>query len=608
MDRNVITATILIALIIVVWMTFLTPDRPVEVPPDAGREDNRFLPDDDTIQPPKELQVPGSVPEIVEGDSTILGTQDGVIREITVENDLYTAVFSTRGGTLLSFKLKEYKKFEEDSHVEMIDSTKEGALSMVFTTPGNRIYDTRSFVFETDYSASRMVLRDDPQDLKFTTVIGEGTLTFRYTFEPGTYEIKLSIEQENAETFIALHGYELQWNGGLPFTEGNHELETQHSGAFVRTGGEVEKLVLTSDSYLEGSYRGDIDWVAVKNKYFIAAIIPDVPTRGSDLIGERQLEIEDPLLRLDFVASILVPLDLNGPGKFRIYVGPMEMNRIDRYDLGLYDTVDFGWDFFETVTRPLAKYFFIPIFALLGGWLPNYGLVIIIFSILIKVLLYPLTKKSFKSMARMKELQPRMEAIKEKYANDPQKQQQATMKMYKETGVNPLGGCLPMFLQYPIIIALWQFLPQSIALRQQGFLWATDLSAPDIIMNLPFTIPMYGNFVAGFTLLMGLSMAVQMQFTPTSGSAVQAKIFMYVMPVFISVIFNKFASGLSLYYLCYNVLTAIQQKLIASQQKAESAAEPDETENNSRRKGVGKRTRHTKSARAKGRPASRKGW
>ena len=124
MDRNVITATILIALIIVVWMTFLTPDRPVEVPPDAGREDNRFLPDDDTIQPPKELQVPGSVPEIVEGDSTILGTQDGVIREITVENDLYTAVFSTRGGTLLSFKLKEYKKFEEDSHVEMIDSRK----------------------------------------------------------------------------------------------------------------------------------------------------------------------------------------------------------------------------------------------------------------------------------------------------------------------------------------------------------------------------------------------------------------------------------------------------------------------------------------------------
>jgi len=591
----------------VVWMTFLTPDRPIDVPLDPDREDSRSLPEDDAFQAPTQIPVPGAIPEIVEGDSTILGAQEGDIREITVDTDLYTAVFSTRGGTLLSLKLKEYHKFEEETPVEMVDSTKEGAISMIFTTPDNRIYDTRSFVFETEYSASRMVLSDGPKDLQFSTLVGDGRLTLRYSFEPGTYEIKLSVEHENALSFIAQGGYELVWNGGLPFTEGNHQLETQHSGAFVRTGGEVEKLVLTSDTYLEGSYRGDIDWVAVKNKYFIAAIIPDVTTRGSELIGERQLELEDPLLRLDFVASVLVPIDESRSEDFRIYMGPMEMNRIDRYGLSLYDTVDFGWDFFETVTRPLAKYFFIPVFALLGGWIGNYGLVIIIFSILIKVLLYPLTKKSFKSMARMKELQPRMEAIKEKYANDPQKQQQATMKMYKETGVNPLGGCLPMFLQYPIIIALWQFLPQSIALRQQGFLWAADLSAPDVILNLPFTIPMYGDFVAGFTLLMGLSMAVQMQFTPSAGSGAQAKIFMYVMPVFISVIFNKFASGLSLYYLCYNVLTAAQQKLIASQQKAESEAAPAETENNSRRGGSGKRTRDAKSSKAKSRPASRKG-
>jgi len=591
----------------VVWMTFLTPDRPIDVPLDPDREDSRSLPEDDAFQAPTQIPVPGAIPEIVEGDSTILGAQEGDIREITVDTDLYTAVFSTRGGTLLSLKLKEYHKFEEETPVEMVDSTKEGAISMIFTTPDNRIYDTRSFVLETEYTASRLVLSDGPKDLRFTTLVGDGRLTLRYSFEPGTYEIKLSVEHENALSFIAQGGYELVWNGGLPFTEGNHQLETQHSGAFVRTGGEVEKLVLTSDTYLEGSYRGDIDWVAVKNKYFIAAIIPDVTTRGSELIGERQLELEDPLLRLDFVASVLVPIDESRSEDFRIYMGPMEMNRIDRYGLSLYDTVDFGWDFFETVTRPLAKYFFIPVFALLGGWIGNYGLVIIIFSILIKVLLYPLTKKSFKSMARMKELQPRMEAIKEKYANDPQKQQQATMKMYKETGVNPLGGCLPMFLQYPIIIALWQFLPQSIALRQQGFLWAADLSAPDVILNLPFTIPMYGDFVAGFTLLMGLSMAVQMQFTPSAGSGAQAKIFMYVMPVFISVIFNKFASGLSLYYLCYNVLTAAQQKLIASQQKAESEAAPAETENNSRRGGSGKRTRDAKSSKAKSRPASRKG-
>jgi len=188
-----------------------------------------------------------------------------------------------------------------------------------------------------------------------------------------------------------------------------------------------------------------------------------------------------------------------------------------------------------------------------------------VLAFLIKLVLYPLTKTSFKSMAKMRELQPRMEVIKEKYADNPQKQQEAMMKMYKETGVNPLGGCLPMLLQYPVIIALWQFLPQAIELRQQGFLWAQDLSAPDFILSLPFSIPMYGDAVAGFTLLMGISMVFQMKLSMTNQNNAQAKIFTYVFPVMIFVIFNRLASGLNLYYLCYNVLTAAQQKVINKQ-------------------------------------------
>ena len=139
------------------------------------------------------------------------------------------------------------------------------------------------------------------------------------------------------------------------------------------------------------------------------------------------------------------------------------------------------------------------------------------------------------------------------------------MKMYKETGVNPLGGCLPMLLQYPIIIALWQFLPQAIEIRQQGFLWAADLSAPDVILSLPFTIPLYGDFVSGFTVLMGLSMIVQMRLQGNMSANPQAKIFTYVFPVMIFVIFNRLAAGLNLYYLCYNVLSAAQQKVINRQ-------------------------------------------
>src|SRR5690606_32543108 len=144
-------------------------------------------------------------------------------------------------------------------------------------------------------------------------------------------------------------------------------------------------------------------------------------------------------------------------------------------------------------------------------WLPNYGIVIIVFSILMKIALYPRTRSSFKNMARMRVRQPNMEAIKAKYPYGPRKKQQAMMSLCSETGINPLGGCLPMLLQWPVLIALYQFIPQSIELRQAGFLWANDLSAPDVILRLPFSIPFYGDFVAGFTLLMGISMIVQMK-------------------------------------------------------------------------------------------------
>jgi len=221
------------------------------------------------------------------------------------------------------------------------------------------------------------------------------------------------------------------------------------------------------------------------------------------------------------------------------------------------------------MTRPLAKFLFIPMLSYLGGYLP-YGIVVILMAVFVKMLVYPLTKKSYRSMAQMRELQPQMEKIKEKHGDDPQKQQEEMMNLYRETGVNPLGGCLPMILQYPIIIALYQFIPQSIQLRQQSFLWAADLSAPDKILMLPFEIPFLGDYLAGFTLLMGLSMVVTMRLQSTPGAAGgQAKLLMYGMPVFIFFIFNQFASALSLYYLFYNIVTAAQQKWINYQLEKE---------------------------------------
>ena len=586
----------------------LTPD-PVTVPDVVGiAEDSteQIKTVEPLFQIPEAI-VPGQAPVFAPGDSTVMGSQEGVVREIVVDSDFYTATFSTRGATITSMSLKSYTKFESDEAVQLIDTTKGGAIGLAFMSPNSRNHDTRTFTFESS-APSRITLGDAPVELAFRTEVGAGAIIKRYTLTRGSYEIGLSVDFESPESFLIQNNYEIVWNGGLPFTEGNHQIEIRNSGAFARSGGEVESITLDSEADDEFPVNGRVDWVAVKNKYFMAAIIPLVEARDAELIGERFGEIDDADVRLDFVASLQIPITDSEADQFRLYLGPMEFKKINAYGVGLYDTVDLGWNVLEALTRPLAKWIFIPTFAFLSRFIPNYGLILIVFSILIKLLFYPLTKKSFRSMAKMKELQPRMEAIKEKYRDDPQKQQKATMKMYKETGVNPLGGCMPMLLQYPIIITLWMFLPQAIEIRQQGFLWATDLSAPDVILNLPFALPVYGDFVAGFTLLMGLSMIFQMKIQATPGSGAQQKMFMYLMPVMMLVIFNKFASGLSLYYLCYNVLTAVQQKFINHQLHKENE-EAKEAKGSG-----GMKTKHpprqkrkslTTNGRAKARPAKK---
>jgi len=210
-----------------------------------------------------------------------------------------------------------------------------------------------------------------------------------------------------------------------------------------------------------------------------------------------------------------------------------------------------------------VKWVIIPVITTLGDWTGNYGLAIILFALLIKIALYPLTKKSFESMAAMRELQPEMKALQEKYKDEPQKQQEATLKLFKKAKVNPLGGCLPNLLQLPVLVTLWKFFQNAIEIRGESFLWADDLSAPDVVLNLPFEIPFFGDFVAGFVLLMTAAMVVQMQVSGQGGAAnPQMKILQYVFPVMLLVIFNRFASGLSLYYLVYNVLSIAQQFMI----------------------------------------------
>lgn len=568
MDRNVVTATVLITLILLVWFYFITP--PLPPPTDPQTTDSTLVSQDPVEATPPTENLPAPVPLVVV-DSTIAGAQEGEEQIITVNTDLYEAQFSTKGATLVSFILKEFKQFDQETPVQIVDTTKAGALGLFFTTPASRNVDTRTFFFDADTDQINLSEGDGPATLTFSARVGTGQINQTYTFTPGSYEVGLSVEQQNADSYTTRDGYELFWDGGVPFSEASPETEAIKTASYARTGADVVGITLDGETYEEQGLRGEVSWVGVKNQYFAAIIMPSGETRGAELIGERYGELDDPDLKEDYEARLQMPAATGAVDEFRLYLGPMEYNRISAYDLDLYDMVDYGWDFFEFMTRPVAKFIFIPVFNFLDNFIPNYGIIIIIMAFLIKGAVYPLTKKSYRSMAEMRELQPQLEALKEKYSDNPQKQQEATMKLYRESGVNPLGGCMPMLFQYPIIIALWQFLPQSIEIRQQGFLWAHDLSAPDIILNLPFNIPLYGDFVAGFCLLMGLSMIVQMRLQASPTTNPQAKMFMYFMPVMIFFIFNKWASGLNLYYLCYNVLTAIQQKFINRSIEAEKA-------------------------------------
>lgn len=581
MDRNAVTASILIGLILVVWMTWLSPEPPPQnepVPADGMVE----LGEPDPLEAEPEDD-PTTVLPPVSSDTLLASSQTGDARQVVVQTDLYTATFSTKGATLTSFQLRTYTKFDQVTPVEIVSQAEAGALGMMFTTARGANLDTRTLYFEPVGGMPSDTLRvgEGGATLAFEARIGDGILRQTYSFGLDSYEVGLDVSA-SGDAILARDGYELFWDGGLPFSEGDPEDEALRSGAHARSGGDIVSVELGGDLEEEARPSGLVDWVAVKDKYFAAILIPSQETRGAELLGETYGgEETGQTVWENFEVRLLMPA-LTETDTYRMYIGPMEYGRINDYDLDLYSMVDLGWDFFEILTRPLARFVFVPAFTFLGGVLPNFGLAIIALAFLIKLVLFPLTRSSYRSMAKMRELQPKMQEIKEEYGDDPQKQQQAMMRMYKETGANPIGGCLPMLLQYPIIIALWQYLPQSIQIRQQGFLWANDLSAPDVILNLPFEIPFYGDFVAGFTVLMGLSMVVQMklQMSPSAASNPQMKIMTYVFPIMIFVIFNRFASGLSLYYLCYNVLTAGQQYFInkeihAEQEKKEAEAPPE---------------------------------
>jgi YidC/Oxa1 family membrane protein insertase len=548
MDKKTLLAFLLIAIVLIMMPYYMKLMAPQEQP---------ITPSDPvTTMPARTVEqienaTDFSAPPVVDRATpeTYVSVQPHTAeRIVSVETPLYIATISNKnGGAFTSFLLKKYEATDSTS-VQLVDNFNNnnllfGAMSvdgipLILRDPWDLKESGKNF----------NVVRNS-KSLTFTTKVLGKNITKTLTFDPNSYIIDISFDLSSIKDQISQGVYSLSWNGGLPATQKNLKDELFYYKAYAYQGDELSSEKLRKTKTLDEEYRGQTNWVGTRNKYFLAAIIPTQKAVGAHFSGTFETEVP----KFDISVSQQVSSD----NSFSLYLGPLEYKNVSSLGVELEKTMSMG----ISIIRPISRGVLAALVAM-HKVIPNYGVVLIIFSILIKIIVYPLTRKSYQSMRAMSTLQPKLKALKEKHAKDPQKLNKATMALYKEEGVNPMGGCLPMLIQMPLLFALFQVFRSTIELRGEPFiLWITDLSAPDTLFEI-------GGFPINILpLLMGISMLLQQRMTPTTGQAGQQKQMMYFMNIFFIFIFYKFPSGLNLYYTLFNVLTILQQKYLTPSQQ-----------------------------------------
>ncbi len=560
MERTQTIGFVLIFLVLMGWLWLNTPapEPPPETISGAVSGDSA-APGKTTETKQTEAPVSASETEPSSGGEFFGGADQGSERIITIRSDLYRAVLSTKGARIQQWELTEYQTWSGHP-VQLVDFTK-GDLSMLFGTSDGKTLTTDVLYFDATDVPAEIVL--DSKNFKFEInftlkASNGGRLIKTYRFQNDIYGVDVVYTFDRLNNVIANYEYEITWDNGVPFAERNSVDESGFAGAYAFAGQELTEIDASDiGERVEKAFGGQVDWVSIRNKYFAAAMVPVYPeTEGAILQGTRRSVVDEGVIE-DYAMALRMPF--KGSAKessmVRLYLGPLEHETLGTYDAQLEKMMSLGWAW---IIRPIAEYIFLPLFTSIHYVVPNWGIVIIIFSIIIKIVLHPLTKTSMRSMKRMQALQPLMEELKEKYKDEPQKMNQAVMGLYKEYGVNPAGGCLPLLLQMPILYALFAMFRSAIELRQAEFVgWITDLSVPDVLFTLPFKLPLFGlDEVSGIALLMGVSMFVQQKMSVKDP---RQKMMVWMMPVMFTLLFNSFPSGLNLYYAVFNVLSIGQQ-------------------------------------------------
>ena len=493
---------------------------------------------------------------------TFANAAQGEERLVTLQNKKIRLALSTHGGAIKRAELLEYHASGDSINPLCLFRGDESAFGFTLITANNRILQTGNLFFTP-------VETNDPRKviLRLPTASKDAWLDFVYDLSDD-YMVHLALEPHNMQTELAqnITSLELQWRQLIPQQEQGRKFEERYAQLqYMLVGGDIEKLSESKNDSQKESTR--VKWIGYKDQFFSTVLIADNAFASTEFLSVPQSKQSGYIK--EYTTHTSVPFDLNGKTitGFRFYMGPNHYHTLKAYDDGvakedrlhLNKLVPLGWKIVSWINVILV----IPMFDLFSSWGLHIGIVILLMTIVIKLIILPFVFVSYKSSAKMRALKPQIDAINEKFPADKmQERQQATMQLYQQAGVNPMSGCLPMLFQFPVLMAMFWFLPTAIELRGKSLLWAPDLSTYDAVFHWSTNIPLLGDHLSLFCLLMTICNIaytfITMQSQATDPNMKFMKYMMYAMPLMFLFIFNDYAAGLSYYYLVSLFITILQ--------------------------------------------------
>jgi len=476
---------------------------------------------------------------------------------ISIQNSKLKIKFNSLGGQIVELSLKDFTNHKGDSLYIIKNNNN---FNVEFKTKDGRSFNSSDFIFEPELSTKNF-----KQVVTYRAKIGQNkNIEFIYELSADDFMINFRIKSEGLSPVLSNdQKNKFSWN--LKAFRNSRSIEYENWYTELTYGYEDEKMSYLSSSSSDEDDIEKVDWIGYKQHFFNAILVPENQIKNVFFSSENLVSSEDKnqIYTKNYFSEY--EFDSNGEinENFKLYFGPSEFNTLNSYNLGIEKSIYFGWGIFGWIN----KYIFNPLFEFLSSYFPH-GISIIIMTILVRLAMSPVTYKSYVSQIKMKTLRPEVEEINNKFKNDAVKRQQETMSLYNQAGANPMSGCLPALLQLPVFYALFSFFPVAFALRQKSFLWADDLSSYDSILDLPFSIPFYGDHISLFPILASIAifiytmMTAGQQATPTQPGMPNMKIIIYLMPLMMLFFFNNYASGLSLYYFVSNILTIILMLVI----------------------------------------------